>query len=661
MNTEFQNINPYHAYMKKFVLYLLLLMSFSIFSQNSNQYREDDLKRIDSLKTLLENKNLTTRERVQFLEDLTYTYFLNNETQLADKYINKIEQIAIEEKDTISLAISYKGKAFISYRKGEDKDKIPNLKKAISLFSNYKGNFPNKNQQLYSCYTFLSELHIEVNNYGDASKAVLKAKEFISNKDDINSNYAKIDVLNIQGYINSEIENNAEALKNLKDALVLETKINDDFGKANTYNAIGIIYSKQKNETKALEYYQLALDIHLKLKNKDAIGTCYNNIAISYYELGEYKKARNLLFKSIEIALDINHKTLLADSYLYMGKSYIAENKIDLGLLNITKSINYSHEIKSPTLIVENLLVKVDVANKHNNTAKAIALLNEALPYINKTETIDLKKRVYESLTKTYAKTNVEKSNFYNQKYKEVKDSIEFTQQKHKTDVLKAEFDNLKIKADLKNRDHALLLAKERENAAKTKFRLLTAMASLFIIALVIITLRQVKLNKTRKKMWLAQKEVLALKQEKLDNEISFKNQQITDFAIHISEKNELLEKIKQKIKNVNIPNQTSSRQISDLILFINDDINQNKEKAQLYSEIDETTESFNHKIDSLYNNLTEKERKIATLVRLNHTSKQIALQLNITPASVDNYRSNLRKKMNIPKEISLAKFIKNI
>ena len=184
-------------------------------------------------------------------------------------------------------------------------------------------------------------------------------------------------------------------------------------------------------------------------------------------------------------------------------------------------------------------------------------------------------------------------------------------------------------------------------------------LATLLITFLIVTILRQNKLSNTRKKMWLAKKDLMAAKQENLDKEIDYKNQQITDFAIHISEKNELLEHIKQKVKKLPIVNKTTASQINDVIVFINDDISQNKEKVQLYSEIDETTNSFNHNLTNLYPQLTEKERRIATLVRLSHTSKQISLQLNITPASVDNYRSILRKKMNITKGLSLSKFIK--
>jgi DNA-binding CsgD family transcriptional regulator len=48
-------------------------------------------------------------------------------------------------------------------------------------------------------------------------------------------------------------------------------------------------------------------------------------------------------------------------------------------------------------------------------------------------------------------------------------------------------------------------------------------------------------------------------------------------------------------------------------------------------------------------------------MLRLGQTSKQIALQLGISSASVDNYRYNLRKKMAIPKGESLKAFIKEI
>ncbi|PHS05665.1 MAG: hypothetical protein COA88_11870 [Kordia sp.] len=639
-----------------YVFFLLFLNS--IIAQN---YDEQIInKKVDSISSLLKDKKLSPEERIDNLGVLADAYLKKNDLDNSLKTILNIKKLAIEIKDTFSLARAYKGFAIISSINANSKKEIKDLKKAIMLFKSLK-NHAKKNEYLRASYYHIANTYVVNNNYGEANKAILNAYDYIPKDNEGNSKYLKIDLLNLQGYINSEIENNSEALINLKEALVLETEINDDYGKANTYNAIAIIHSKQKNETKALNYYQLALDIFEKLEDISLKGMSYNNIGISYYELKNYTKAEDLLLKSIEISKEINNKSQQSDSYLYLGKCNIAKDNIDLGLQNISKSLQLALEVNSPSLIIDNLLVKAEVANKYNNTTQAIAYLNESLLYTEKSETIDLKKRVYRELTNVYENVNSKKHEFYNKKYTEIKDSIQRIQQINKTEVLKAEFDNLKTKADLKSKEIGLLLAKEREEASKTRLILLAALASIFILALMVTILRQVKLNKTQKEMWSTKKDLMALKQENTEKEIEFKNKQITDFAIHISEKNDLLEDIKQKIKKLPIVNKTIATQINNVIVFINDDINQNKEKIQLYSEINETTNSFNHNLTNRYPNLTEKERRIATLVRLSHTSKQISLQLNITPASVDNYRSILRKKMNVPKGASIVKFIKNI
>jgi len=645
----------------KLPLYLFVFLFFnSISAQNYNANEQLINKKIDSISFLLKGKKLSSKERIKNMGFLADAYIQKNDLDNSLKTILNIKNLAIETKDTFSLARAYKGFAIISSINADSKKEIKELKKAITLFKSIKKH-DRKNAFLSASYHHLANTYTINNNYGEANKAILNAFDYIPTDNDSVAKYARIDLLNTQGYINSEIENNSEALKNLKEALVLETEMNDDYGKANTYNAIAIIHSKQKNETKALNYYQLALDIFEKLGDINSKAMSYNNIGISYYELKDYTKAEELLLKSIEISKKLKIKSLQSDSYLYLGKCNVAKDNIDLGLQNISKSLQLALDVNSPSLIIDNLLVKAEVANKHQNTTQAIAYLNESLLYTDKSETIDLKKRVYKALAETYNKVNIDKSIFYNKKFLQIKDSIERIQQINKTDVLKAEFDNLKTKADLKSKEIDLLLAKEREEASKTKLTLLTALASVFILALIVTILRQLKLNRTQKEMWATKKDLMALKQETSNKEIEFKNKQITDFAIHISEKNDLLEHIKQKIKKLPIVNKTIASQINDVIVFINDDIGQNKEKVQLYSEIDETTNSFNHKLTNLYPNLTEKERRIATLVRLSHTSKQISLQLNITPASVDNYRSILRKKMNVTKGASIVKFIKNI
>lgn len=648
---------------KKVFLLIILLLSFFTYSQELTEEDKKILQRkSDSLQKILAKDDISQKEIIDNTLNLAQISHLSGDFDKARSLIIEAHKIAVNAKDTLYLGATNKAKAVLSVYKGEFKASINYGKKALEYFKAAHNNPKDLTLQINSIYKLISDSYSYTNNYGKATEALLKSQNYIPKDNDTLAKQLEIDALNSLGFIYSEVENNIAAIQHLKEALELENQIDDKYGKANTYNAIAIIYSKQKDEKKALEYYDLAKKIYIEIEDYGGLAATLNNIGISYYELKDYNKAEELLKESIELCNKINPNSYIySDSHLYLGKTYIAQDRLDLGLINITKSTEIATRLNIPTLIIDNLLVKAEVAEKNKNQGKVLEYLNESLNLTGSTETVELKQRVYKKLSDAYKNLNNEKSIYFLEKYNTIKDSVFNVQKMNQIEALKAEFNYLKVKADLKNKDAALALAQEKEKASTTKFILLVIIASLLLSSLVIITLRQKKLIKTRKEMWAAQKDVMALKQENSNKEIEYKNKQITDFAIHISEKNDLLEHIKQKIKRLDIPNAKTASQINDVILFINDDINQNKEKVQLYSEIDETTDSFNHKLTSLYPNLTEKERRIATLVRLSHTSKQISLQLNITPASVDNYRSSLRKKMNIPKGNTLAKFIKSI
>jgi len=218
-------------------------------------------------------------------------------------------------------------------------------------------------------------------------------------------------------------------------------------------------------------------------------------------------------------------------------------------------------------------------------------------------------------------------------------------------------FENEKLNVELQERKSEIDILKERD-AANVKFNYLLGF-SLFLVTTfgVISYFRRKKLQNARIKRRAAERQVKALEAEKLKLEVENKKQQLTDFAIHITEKNDLLEKIKKKISATGIDKNDPA--VKDLLLFINDDIGKNKEKSQLYTAIDNTHDSFYEKLSLTYPNLSDKEKKVATLIRLGHSSKQIALQLNISKGSANNYRYSLRKKLNLPREENLTSFIK--
>ena len=641
---------------------LLCIFVLAIFyASYSQKYTLSNHKSIDSLEAILKTKNLTK-------EELIVNTFMLGQLNLAEQNLDKAFylfdktfELSKVILDTFGIANSQMGKSEYFLFKDETPKAIENAAKALNLFKAINNNPKNRSNQIIKCYGLLIEAYENTNNYGKAIDAALTSLNYLPKKMDTVAYRRKIDILNKLAYINGEIENYTNAVEYLKEALIIENKIDDEYGKAESYNNFAIIYSRQNQNQKALEYYELAHEIEDKIGNDFGKAAVINNIGISYFQLKEYDKSEKYLLEAIQLSKSLNHNQVLAESYMYLGKVYIKKDQNNKGLININKSIDIAKKINNNKIYIENLIIKAHDAKQSNHTRKAIQLLETSLLKSREVDLPLIEKKIHHELYNLYNSVDKTQSTYHYNKFKTLNDSIISFRNLNKTEVLKAEFNYLKIQSDLEKKEKDLALLKAQEHAAKTRNYFIIAFSSLITIFLVITILRQRKLNRTRKRMWETKRDLMVLKEEQNKKEIEFKNKQITDFAIYISEKNDLLEDIKRKIKSLKFTDDKIKSQIHKVVLFINDDINQNKEKVQLYSEIDETKDAFNHKISSLYPNLSNKEKQIATLVRLNQTSKQIGLQLNITSASVDNYRSMLRKKMNIPKGMSLVKFIKNI
>ena len=58
---------------------------------------------------------------------------------------------------------------------------------------------------------------------------------------------------------------------------------------------------------------------------------------------------------------------------------------------------------------------------------------------------------------------------------------------------------------------------------------------------------------------------------------------------------------------------------------------------------------------------LTEQERRLATLLRLGFSTKELSSIMSITPKSVEVCRYRLRKRLNLKREENLIEFIKSL
>jgi len=152
------------------------------------------------------------------------------------------------------------------------------------------------------------------------------------------------------------------------------------------------------------------------------------------------------------------------------------------------------------------------------------------------------------------------------------------------------------------------------------------------------------------------------LEQKQLEIEINFKKRDIENLALHIVQKNEFLEQIKNEVKtlkdDIKPEKQTKLKSIS---LKIAQSARKNKELEKLQQNIDQINWTFINKLTEKFPELTEKEKRLCTLLKLNFNSKEIAGLNNVSEDAVIKARHRMRKKMGLSPEENLTEFIHRI
>ncbi|GEM_PF-23678 len=174
---------------------------------------------------------------------------------------------------------------------------------------------------------------------------------------------------------------------------------------------------------------------------------------------------------------------------------------------------------------------------------------------------------------------------------------------------------------------------------------------------------KNIEIKESQKAYIEAELENTKLLNESLESELIFQKRELTNLALNLIQKNEMLEKIQSNVKKINKLDDVSDKQnaISLMLKDINQSLNIDRERKSFYLHIEEVNSDFFLKLEQNFASLTRKEKQLAALLRLNLSTKEIALLQNISPKSVEMNRYRLRQKMNLEPGESLSELINKI
>jgi len=191
--------------------------------------------------------------------------------------------------------------------------------------------------------------------------------------------------------------------------------------------------------------------------------------------------------------------------------------------------------------------------------------------------------------------------------------------------------------------------------------RLVYVLSFLLLVALIVrYFLKRLAAQEKRLKA-RQEAEIIKIRNEQLRSEISYKSKELTNTTYSIMKKNELLLEIKnaleKEIRSAGPDQKRSFRRISRLV---DRNISHQEDWKVFESNFERAHEEFLFRIKEQYAGLTPGDLKLCAYLRMNLSTKKIALLLGISTRGVENHRYRLRKKLGLDREANLVEFMMN-
>lgn len=139
------------------------------------------------------------------------------------------------------------------------------------------------------------------------------------------------------------------------------------------------------------------------------------------------------------------------------------------------------------------------------------------------------------------------------------------------------------------------------------------------------------------------------------------RERELSGSLIKMAQKNELLAHIKKQLEALSADQPGNKRKLESIMVKIDRSITEQGHWEEFKSIFERNHPHFFQRLNQVHSNLTPKDVRLCSYLRLQLSSKEISRLLNITPKSVEVSRTRLRSKLKIDRKINLSQYLQQI
>ncbi|MBX3164535.1 MAG: tetratricopeptide repeat protein [Bacteroidetes bacterium] len=387
-------------------------------------------------------------------------------------------------------------------------------------------------------------------------------------------------------------------------------KANDRLSIAYCWQGLGTAHFNMLQFDSSLIAHGNALTIFEDLGKKDGVSQQLCNIADIYVQKEQYGNAKEFYNKSVVLLKQSNEKFGLILAYTGLANTHYAEEHPKIARQYYDSALSTAKEINAAWQMADVYYFLADF-EAYNKNYKA----------------------AYEALTH----------------YSKGKDTLLSAEKTKLVHELEAQYENEKKQKEIRDKQTEILYLKKTNQM----YVWLWALSGFVALLIVLLLFNWIKHIRAKSKRAIEQEQA---KKKAVELELEYKKKELTQLALHISNQNEFLESFKNNLKEA-----TDEQQKKSLERELESKLVLDKQREDFEMNINLIHEDFFRKLQEKFPSLTENEKKLCAMLRLNLSSKEIASIQNISAKSVEMNRYRLRQKLQLNSEENLNVFLSSI
>ncbi len=438
-------------------------------------------------------------------------------------------------------------------------------------------------------------------------------------------------------------------------SLNIRNELNNKCGIADCYVFMGEIQKAQGNIKKSYYFFDKAIKIQKEINDFQGLANSYRNLGNTFEITGQNDTAYKYFHKAFEIDQKYGNIRTLAISKHSLGKISTKKNQFDTALTLLNESLSLFAQLdekygQSTVMIsiAELYFIKNDFQTAKNFYFRAFEIAK-------KCNILHIQQKITQNLAEIYKnESDIDSAFFYLESYISLYTKIFNEEKEQKIQETEAKFELFS-----KNQEIELLKQQnKRFKQQKIIIILISALVILFISFSLLFLIMRTK-NLRQKNIILKNLKLIEQKEKEiLKEKIESQNKELASKSLMLIQNNQSTETLINSLKTIEkyiLPEHKPKLKtiIKDLEMSA---------KSNIWNEFEKTFNSVHNTFfDTLLKicpDLSPVEIKIAALLKLNLSSKEIAAITFKSESSIKTTRHRLRKKLNLSTDNNLTTFL---